>query len=827
MKVKKLVRSAAMLSILALFLVPLLLPLKTAAQIRYDNIDVILVVDNSASMEDNDPGNIRLSAARLFVDLCDEGDQVAVVSMGAEEKTGVVMELTETSKWLDYSAIGRKALKEQMDDLTDTPRGGTFMGTALRHAYEILDNTPPGRRQFIVLLTDGVPEVENPEVLASALNDFERKRFWKIFPIALGEGADFEYLKREVAGRTGGRAYKATTAPELIRIYTEIFALLRYNRYVNWVTVQPNALQTLGTINREERITNLALVIPKEGDDPFIDVVISPNQTNIVDPAVSGSVYHADDKDFTPNPRYECFVMEKEQVLLDGEWRIRLNSNHPIEVAVLVRSDYGIQLLSPPPQASWDELSSRYAPQGTPLYIHTAVRNAEVPYEERGDDFYNLASPQGRPEPLLRPVTNMEAPAWDPITLRDDGAQEDVLRDDGLYAGLYRVPEGPGEYVIQVEVPSSKLDPVRLVKRRVIEVRPLPTIRLELPPPQVSQQNAPIPIKVLFQPPEGQFIPVNSADVTVAVKDPRTQATVLTAEPEADHYATTFVPMMAGVHQMVALATIRVTQEEGEIVYDTVALGSYEVVFPGRNLVITSQATDLGQRDRFENATVTVDIASDSPDTEKLNVQVEGLPGGTVSPTSIDVPPKQTTTFDFLVGSTSLVEVGTGQFQLVFTSPEGKATVQNGVVTYSYSIAQIIEVWADETDKTLEVDSTKGMPATVRVWSEATGDQTLEASVEGLEGATVMPKTVTVPPREESAFTFSVSAGPDAPDEGQFTLVLTAPGGAVEVIDGQVTYTYSVTFPVGPIICLCAVVLVIVGGAGFFVWRRSKSRRRR
>jgi hypothetical protein len=204
---------------------------------------------------------------------------------------------------------------------------------------------------------------------------------------------------------------------------------------------------------------------------------------------VSGYVYHAED------PRYECFGMYKEAVLLEGEWRARLQSDRPVEMAILVRSDYGIQLTAPRPQESWDELSPRYAPLGKELFVQVGVRNAEVPMEEQGDDYYNLTRPQGSLQALLAPAVNMEAPFWPPIVLRDDGLAEDRHKEDGIYAGLYQRVESPGNYVLRVQVPSRKDEAIQLSKTRVVDVRPLPTVSMELPPAQVIAENTAIHVR--------------------------------------------------------------------------------------------------------------------------------------------------------------------------------------------------------------------------------------------------------------------------------------------------------------------------------------------
>jgi hypothetical protein len=171
----------------------------------------------------------------------------------------------------------------------------------------------------------------------------------------------------------------------------------------------------------------------------------------------------------------------------------------------------------------------------------------------------------------------------------------------------------------------------------------------------------------------------------------------------------------------------------------------------------------------------------------------------------------------------SLLQSGPGQFQLTFTSPEGGINIQNGSVVYSYNIAQALKVWADVTD--LEVKGIQGMQASLRIWSDSPVDQTLEVRVEGLEGGSVLPTSIQVPPREETSFTFSVSGASTAPEQGAFKLVLNSPDGTVEVSNPEWVYNYTVSsFPFLLVSVPLVVILIAVGG--FLAWRAAERRKR-
>ena len=71
-----------MIVLLLLATITLHVPAVTAQTGVDTRIDVVLVIDNSGSMKQSDPHDMRLSAAKLFTDLLAANDQVGIVSLG-------------------------------------------------------------------------------------------------------------------------------------------------------------------------------------------------------------------------------------------------------------------------------------------------------------------------------------------------------------------------------------------------------------------------------------------------------------------------------------------------------------------------------------------------------------------------------------------------------------------------------------------------------------------------------------------------------------------------------------------------------------------------
>jgi len=120
-------RIGLLLLMFSLATVALFPPSRTVAQVRSEDIDVVLVIDSSGSMKDNDPEDIRISAAKLFVDLSEQEDRVAVVNMSDAEHTEIVSPLMELSPWTDEFDLmeesGRRGLKKKLESLgsSDSP----------------------------------------------------------------------------------------------------------------------------------------------------------------------------------------------------------------------------------------------------------------------------------------------------------------------------------------------------------------------------------------------------------------------------------------------------------------------------------------------------------------------------------------------------------------------------------------------------------------------------------------------------------------------------------------------------------------------------------
>ena len=790
-------------------------------QLQSEGADVVLIVDISGSMQRNDPDAIRVSAARLFVDLSRDGDRLAVVTMGGASTTSVKIKLTRFSSWLDSTNLGRRQVKQDLEELASAPGEHTFMGKALDVAYDILDRTEPGRFQYVVMLTDGLPTGEAPAALSDALARYERKRYWRVFPVALGQEIDFTFLQSRIAAPTNGVAFRAATPADLIRVYTEIFALVRENHYVNWVKVQPGALQKIGSVTPAQQVTNLAVVIPKMARQPEVEVLAAPNGKNFADPATRPGTYWSED------PRYEVYVIPRESLPLEGQWSIRLKSLSEVEIALLTRSNLAIQLQNPAPRAPWDELSDRYYPEGEPLYVRVGVQRYLTGIEAIQAQFSQQRGTGFNYQLYLAPAVLLDQAIARPLILRDDGQFSDFDPDDGIYSARAALPLSSGRYMLEFEIPGLKTNTMRLIKRRTIEVLPLPRVQLRVPEGAIN--SGPVAAEIIFTQVAGSTAPVLNDNLVLQIREPDGHVYSLPVAQAGDRLSPGGSPwrsqinaMKAGRYSLAVLARVTAQLGARSIPYSTYDMRELAAARP--SISLQAVESNLGPRKELADLRVNVRITSNSLKAETLRVQVAGLSNATVVPAVISIGPQESKTVEFSVGTASLASSGSGAFALVF-SAQDTATLTGERVAFSYEIAHAIEVSSLKPDLG-KVSSLADLKVQLRARSASSREEMLAVRVEGLgEKAEVLPDRLTVPPKEETAFTVRIrGAKTGFTGPRRFDVVLQPVDGGVSVKPERITFSYELPKAggaAGPLVLIIGL-LLIAGIVAFLVFRRKR-----
>jgi Ca-activated chloride channel family protein len=178
----------------------------------YNPQDVVFIMDNSDSMDENDNEYKRIEALKLYLEkMIPPGDRAALVKFSKDAE--IVNDHHLTS---DYPQL-----------IADLPAlwhttGLTNLGAAIKLAnQELIENGDPENNLLIeILLTDGRPEPPENNVTIETINEAVNNNIM-IYTVGLGKDHDADLLKW-IATQTGGKYYYAKDASDLLEIYDEL-----------------------------------------------------------------------------------------------------------------------------------------------------------------------------------------------------------------------------------------------------------------------------------------------------------------------------------------------------------------------------------------------------------------------------------------------------------------------------------------------------------------------------------------------------------------------------------------------------------------------------
>lgn len=176
--------------------------------------DIVLIIDNSGSMMETDPDDLRYEAAKTFVDQMDSSKQVAVIVFN------------DTPELIQpFIRVRDQGVKDEVHaviDALEPTNFGTDIALALESGMEQIKGLASSRGAMAILLSDGFSDVNTAE----ALTDY-RSLGVVVNTVGLGlsrygnsEGAS---LLKDIASQTGGRYYDEADAANLSFVFREIY----------------------------------------------------------------------------------------------------------------------------------------------------------------------------------------------------------------------------------------------------------------------------------------------------------------------------------------------------------------------------------------------------------------------------------------------------------------------------------------------------------------------------------------------------------------------------------------------------------------------------
>ncbi len=250
-----------------------------------ENTEVVLLIDNSGSMKQNDPKNLRIPATNLLINLLKDRAKLTIFTFSTHTK--LLVPAKEASD--DY--VKQFHNKEKQIDST-----GQFTNilAALNAANSAIKDS---KSRFIVLLTDGKidrgskqQDSEDRQIINNTLLPELKKNHIKLYTIGIGSDIDEELLK-SLASQTNGiyqfMSSMADAEKSLYNTFTSAIPaqgipLEKANNNERNIPVDANVKQLSVIIEKKDQTTPIALYqpdgsvheskIPKLNKFIFIDV---------------------------------------------------------------------------------------------------------------------------------------------------------------------------------------------------------------------------------------------------------------------------------------------------------------------------------------------------------------------------------------------------------------------------------------------------------------------------------------------------------------------------------------------------------------------------
>lgn len=190
------------------------------------NIDAMVVIDISGSMNHSDPNRLAQEAIKLFTDMMSaKGDKIGLVAYSHKIVTERAM-----------VALDDENEKQEFKEFVQTlkPGGDTDISLGIKRAIKILDtNKTPQNKPLIIILADGNNDL--PKGSKRTVDDVDKdmkaalaqakSQGYPIYTIGLNAdgklNADF---LEEISHETGGKFFSTKSATDLPDILSEIFA---------------------------------------------------------------------------------------------------------------------------------------------------------------------------------------------------------------------------------------------------------------------------------------------------------------------------------------------------------------------------------------------------------------------------------------------------------------------------------------------------------------------------------------------------------------------------------------------------------------------------
>lgn len=389
---------------------------------KNQSISVVLVLDISGSMKENDPQKISWEAARLFIDLLSPGDEIAILmySSGIKKRTPLV--------------TISKNQKEDKETLKNILRGdyggGTQTLSTMEEAVKVLKNSTAShdnRTYAILLLTDGIDDLFGSHSVEEVRKRYDQFRLKarneeiRIFPIGMGKDF-FDHSKSTLASSLQNLSDEQMLSIQNVDELPKTFAYI-YGQIYDSI-VRPLAIFESGySFDMHELSVESVMIAAGKFDKSIMPTYRQPDKSEINLKNLPPTDYLATGNSYRilklGNPQAGQYTLTMSQApktalvvqIPDLILRAEFADFNPKEKAIVVRS------------------AAVYTEQGTKIYSNQSF------YQESQIKLVVLSGNQTTKS----------------IPLQDNGTQGDSKAGDFIYAGQHLL-NGFGQFTYYVEL---------------------------------------------------------------------------------------------------------------------------------------------------------------------------------------------------------------------------------------------------------------------------------------------------------------------------------------------------------------------------------------
>ena len=179
------------------------------SEASYSGVQIVLVIDDSGSMVQNDKSNQRLMVAQNLIEKLPE-----------DSKIGVIRFTSNTDVLTSELTADRNLAKSYLSDDYFVSSGGTNMYSAINSAFDLFLDSEVNQLKMMVVLSDGNSSATNQH---NAVISTAQEENVRIYTVGLGTSTSyFKNYLQPLAQETSANFYLAENADQLTEIYEDI-----------------------------------------------------------------------------------------------------------------------------------------------------------------------------------------------------------------------------------------------------------------------------------------------------------------------------------------------------------------------------------------------------------------------------------------------------------------------------------------------------------------------------------------------------------------------------------------------------------------------------